>query len=182
MTALRFLGLVDNEGLPTVRLRQLASSRGTQRSEVLKQVSNSAFDFLADKSIDPQVATYAQLEEAFHDNYSVAGDVARKCIKFFISLQSDAGVSLSSFILKKSRAPRTTAGGKRKSSIRTDARTNRNDVVPQANGLFSGQNNWYEMVLAKFPTFDPTWPDDVKLKWFESFKQLLSKEASPDTE
>jgi hypothetical protein len=37
------------------------------------------------------------------------------------------------------------------------------------------------MVLAKFPTFDPTWSDEVKLKWFEAFDTLLKK-GSSDTE
>jgi hypothetical protein len=31
------------------------------------------------------------------------------------------------------------------------------------------------MVLEKFPTFDPTWSDDIKLKWFEAFDALLKR-------
>ncbi len=27
----------------------------------------------------------------------------------------------------------------------------------------------------KFPTFDPTWYDEVKLKWFEAFDKLLNR-------
>ena len=32
-------------------------------------------------------------------------------------------------------------------------------------------------LLKKFPDFDPAWPQDVKLKWFEVFCKLL--EALP---
>jgi len=177
MTALRFLGLIDGNGIPTTRLRQLASAKGAQRSEILKQVAYTSFDFLSGRSLDPQVATYAQLEEAFYNTYQVTGDVARKCIKFFISLESDAGVPLSTFIMKKSKSIRATSG-RRVTTKKTGAGTNWNSAIP----VLSDQTTWYEMVLAKFPTFDPTWPDDVKLKWFEAFEGLLKRDWVPGTE
>ena len=34
---------------------------------------------------------------------------------------------------------------------------------------------WDKMLLTKFPTFDPTWSDEVKLKWFEVFNKLLER-------
>ena len=27
--------------------------------------------------------------------------------------------------------------------------------------------------MSKFPQFDPAWPDDVKIKWFDAFKQMM---------
>lgn len=33
--------------------------------------------------------------------------------------------------------------------------------------------NWAEQLLAKFPQFDPAWPDDVKGKWFDAFDRLM---------
>jgi len=30
-------------------------------------------------------------------------------------------------------------------------------------------------MLAKFPTFDPNWSDEVKLKWFAAFDELLKR-------
>jgi len=162
------------------RLIQLVSARGGQRSDILKQVGYSAFDFLADRSLDPQVATYAQLEEAFYNDYNVAGDVARKCINFFINLESDAGIPLSPFIIKKSRI--TGAARRKRTSIRERVRTERNMAIAPATHRIPDQIIWYEMVLAKFPTFDPTWSDDVKLKWFEAFDSLLRRGLVSDTE
>ena len=181
MTALRFLGLFDGSGTPTTRLRQLVSAKGAQRSEVLKQIGYDAFDFLAERSLDPQVATYAQLEEAFYNMYQVTGDVARKCIKFFISLESDAGVPLSPFIMRKSKTIRANSGRKR-AVPKTGAGTNRNLEIPPTAGLIPAQVTWYEMVLAKFPVFDPDWPDDVKLKWFEAFGMLLKGDLASGNE
>ena len=173
ITALRFLGLIDNDNAPTTRLRHLVSSSGTQRAHVLNQVSTSAFDFILEKSIDPQVATYAQLEEAFSDTYGVTGDVARKCIKFFVSLRSDAGSTLSPFIMKRSRTRHTVSSKKR--IVKANARTSRNSTKPMGIDSDPSRLQWHEMVLAKFPTLDPNWSDEIKLKWFEAFDTLLKR-------
>ncbi|UCH43662.1 MAG: DUF5343 domain-containing protein [Dehalococcoidales bacterium] len=180
MTALRFLGLVDSGGIPTTRLRQLVAAKGMQRSETLKQIGNSAYNFLVDRSLDLQVATYAQLEEAFYQSYGVTGDVARKCIKFFVSLEGDAGISLSPFILKKSKTTRA-GSGRKKNAARKRERTSQNGGKLSAVRSIPDQNSWYEMVLAKFPSFDPGWPDDIKLKWFEAFESLLKRGLVSDT-
>jgi len=180
MTALRFLGLIDSDGIPQTRLRQLVSARGAQRSEILKQIAYTAFSFLAERSFDPQVATYSQLEEAFYNTYQVTGDVARKCIKFFVNLESDTGIILSPFIMKKSKTLRADSARK-KVPKKLSTGTIQNSAVSLEADSIPTQMTWYEMVLAKFPTFDPTWSDEVKLKWFEAFDTLLKK-GSSDTE
>lgn len=181
MTALRFLGLIDGYGTPMPRLEQLVSTRGSQRSDILKQMGFGAYDFLVGRSLDPQVATYAQLEKAFYNTYNVTGDVARKCIKFFIDLESDAGVPLSPSMMKKSKTMRAS-GGRKRTNTKEHDRTNRNMVISRTARSVPSQITWHEMVLAKFPTFDPTWSDDVKLKWFEAFDSLLKRELVSDTE
>lgn len=181
MTALRFLGLIDSNGVPMTRLRQLVNTMGTQRAEILKQIAYTAYSFLSARSLDPQVATYAQLEEAFYSTYQVTGDVTRKCIKFFVSLESDAGVLLSPFIMKRSKTIRVSAGRK-KATEKTGSRTNQNSSIPLIADSIPPQVAWWEMVLAKFPTFDPTWSEDVKLKWFEAFDTLLRRGLISGTE
>jgi hypothetical protein len=37
----------------------------------------------------------------------------------------------------------------------------------------TGTAAWAELLLAKFPEFDPAWTDDVKLKWFDAFDRLM---------
>ena len=95
-------------------------------------------------------------------------------IKFFISLENDAGVPLSQFIMRKSKTIR--ANGARKGAKKTAAAgTTRNQAIPPAVDQSSNQASWYDKVLEKFPTFDPAWPDEVKLKWFDAFDTLLKK-------
>jgi hypothetical protein len=174
MTALRFLGLVNGGGVPTIRLKQLVSATGTQRNEVLNQIARTAFDFLTELSLDPAMATYTQLEEAFSKTYEMTGDVNRKCIKFFLSLLSDAGVPVSPFLKKRSKAIRSGIGGKG-TTKKINTRTNRNSLTSSDSNLIPTLAIWYEMVLAKFPNFDPAWTDEVKLKWFEAFDSLLER-------
>ena len=174
ISALRFLNLVDASGLPTNRLKMLVAARGPQRNELLRQVTFEAFAPLMKAGLDPQNATYSQLEEIFHDNFDLSGDVSRKCIKFFIMLAGDAGVHLSSFITRRLKSPRT--GTNAKNTKKVPARTKRNEVVP--NGLEEVPNqvlSWEQLVLSKFPAFDPAWSDELKLKWFESYEELLKR-------
>ena len=174
MTALRFLGLINGGGIPTTRLRQLVSSTDTQRHEGLKQIARAAFDFLAERALDPGVATYAQLEEAFSSTYQMTSDVTRKCIKFLVNLLDDAGVFLSPFIVKRSKTIRSGAR-KKGTTKKISARTNGNLLVSSDLSQIPPHTTWYEMVLAKFPNFDPAWTDEVKLKWFEDFDILLDR-------
>lgn len=174
MTGLRFMGLIDGSGVPTIQLRQLVSATGTQRNEVLKQIARNAFSFITERSLNPEVATYAQLEEAFSDTYQMTGDVTRKCIKFFISLLNDARVPLSPYIVKRSKTMRSRSV-KKGTIKKTDTRTNKNLLVSSSSELVPSYSAWNEMVLAKFPNFDPAWSDDIKLKWFEAFDLLLKR-------
>jgi hypothetical protein len=34
--------------------------------------------------------------------------------------------------------------------------------------------SFQEMLLAKFPDFDPTWNDETKTKWFSNFETFMA--------
>jgi hypothetical protein len=40
------------------------------------------------------------------------------------------------------------------------------------------QSGVVEKLFAKFSDFDPSWPDDLKAKWFEGFDQFMKKAAT----
>ncbi len=180
MAALRFLNLVDGNGKPTDELKLVASARGEDRPKALKEITFEAYGFVLQSSLDLQNATYSQLEEVFHDNFQLTQDVGRKCIKFFISLASSAGTSLSPFVTKRVRSAHSSAGTTSSKGVlrKTGQKAMRNlaipmnlDGVPKNVQPSSGQS----MLLDKFPSFDPTWPDDVKIKWFSAFDELLKR-------
>ena len=179
MSALRFLNLVDANGKPTNQLRLIAASKGEQRTEALKEITWDAYDFVLRSSLDIQNATYSQLEEVFHDNFQLTADVGRKCIKFFISLASSAGTSLSPFVTKRVRLAHSSAGTISSKNVlrKTGQKPNRNLAIPQSQEIPEGASpsSIHAILLAKFPAFDPAWTDDVKAKWFTAFDELLKR-------
>jgi hypothetical protein len=171
MAALRFLGLIDADSAPTSRLRQLVQAEGAQRAEVLRQLASESFGFVLQESFDSQSATYAQLEEAFHSTFELTDSVRRKCVKFFVALASDAEIPLSSFITKRLRAVSSSAGTKQVIK-RRGLKANRNFIVPQGSEKIPAEMSWDKMLLTKFPTFDLSWSDEVKLGWLQAFDGL----------
>ncbi len=163
MAALRFLGLIDTDGIPTSQLRLLISARGDKRAELLRQIATESYNFALGGTFDFHLATYAQLEEVFHRNFELADDVNRKCIKFFVALANNAGIPLSPFITKRLRTLTTSAGTKAK---RKSAKPDQNSVI---------SHEIADELATKFPTFDPSWSDEVKLKWFDAFDKLLTR-------
>jgi hypothetical protein len=174
MAALRFLGLVDANGKPMERLKTLVAARGEQKSQLLRDVAYDAFSFVLRSSLELESATYSQLVEVFHNTFQLTDDVSRKCVKFFIAMVSDAGMSLSPFITKRTRSTHTGSGTKAIAK-KAGNRTNRNAIVPQHLEELPNQSSWNQLLLAKFPNFDPTWNDDIKSKWFAAFDEMLKK-------
>ncbi|HEY98006.1 MAG TPA: DUF5343 domain-containing protein [Dehalococcoidia bacterium] len=174
MAALRFLRLIDANGKPTEKLKPLVLAKGEQRTQILYEIATESFDFVLQSSIDLESATYAQLEEVFQNTFQLADDVCRKCVKFFIAMTTDAGMVLSPFITKRTRTTHAVSGT-RVTTKRNTKRTNQKVIVPQSHEVIPNQSSWNDMLLAKFPSFDPAWNDELKLKWFAAFDELLKR-------
>ncbi len=173
VAALRFLDLTDNNGFPTLKLRQLAGSRGSERAEIIRRIVREAYGFLAQDAPDPQTATYAQLDEAFRDNFQLAGEVVRKCIKFYISLATAGDIKLSPFVMSKTRNGR--GGSVSKKTGRKTADKKIGTEIPQDTPIIGSGNTMDKLLLDKFPSLDPNWSDDLKNKWFSAFNELLRR-------
>ncbi len=176
VAALRFLGLVDTEGVPTQRLKELVAARGAQRAQLLKNIAFEAFDFVLKGTLSPETATYAQLQEVFQNNFQLTGDVNRKCLKFFVALAGEAEIPLSPFIARKLRT--RAVSGTKPAIKKTKDRTIKNSIIPSQMASMPNISAWNGMLLEKFPVFDPSWSDEVKLKWFEAFDALLARERN----
>jgi hypothetical protein len=171
MAALRFLGLIDANGKPTEQLRPLVMARGEPRAKILRELAADAYDFVVTSPLDLESATYAQLGEVFSNTFKMTDDVSRKCVKFFIALSGDAGMPLSPFITQRTRA----SAGTKKVARKASGRTNRNALVPQVAEEIPKNLSWHNMLLSKFPDFDPSWSEEIKVKWFSAFDELLKK-------
>jgi hypothetical protein len=173
MAALEYLKLItptpDNK--PTEKLTRLINSEGPERQRILKEILTSSYTFLFKDGFDLQRTTLSELQEYF-TQAGVSGDTLRKSMAFFMKASKAAGLTISPHIKKDVGRPRGSTKEKRK-------------MIPKPNGLPSdpkdplgsqGQSiSLEQMLLSKFPSFDPEWPDDVKTKWFEGFNKLMEQ-------
>ena len=172
MAALRFMNLIDSKNVPTHHLRLLVVAVDEERKKRLKDLCGNCYSTIfTDTGLDLQTATYLQLEETFHSHYGIDGDVRRKCIKFFTSLATDAGIPLSKYITEKVRntpvntLPRVTV--KKivpKNSVPAE-------IPPPVKTL--EPNQLAEKLLVKFTSFPPDWNDDQKARWLEGFNFFM---------
>lgn len=175
MSALRYLSLADSLNKPTHHLKLLVAASGEEKTKRLRDIAHNAYSFLLNNSsIDIQSATYAQLEELFHDHCGVDGDVRRKCIKFFTSMSSDAGIPLSPHVTKKvrmTRGTKTTKSNVKKISYRNT----KIETLPQRMEMVPSHTDLLDRLMSKFPDYDIEWSDEQKLKWLESFTLFMQK-------
>lgn len=172
MSALRYLGLVSQHAVTTEKLASLVNSEGTERERVLSGILKEGYPFIfAEPAFDLQRATTGQLEEAFR-KVGASGETIRKCVAFFLGAAKAAGIQVSPYI-KTSGITRSPSNKSKKSSPVNNA----TDLPQQPEGFLASTvpplASWSQMLLAKFPSFDPGWPDGVKAKWFESFERLM---------
>jgi len=157
---LSFLGLMCEDNTPTNQLFRLVRSEETRRQEILTEITLKSYaDLFA--SADLTRATYSQAREYFN-SLGASGDIGRKCLKFFIGLACDADIPLSLHL--KQSAPR----GRHKVASSNELTTGKGKRFTR----YQSNRSWEDKMLDKFPTFDPAWPPELKMKWFEGFKLL----------
>jgi hypothetical protein len=116
MHALRFLGLIADDGRPTQRLTELVNAQGAgvwpeKLLELLRQEYAPMF------AIELETATPSHFNGAFRKAFPAADAVVQKCVTFFLYAASDAGVKISARVLK-GRKPRSLTPRKKPSSGR----------------------------------------------------------------
>src|SRR5271170_7452404 len=105
MHALRFLGLVEDDGRPTERLKELVKAHATGRwDETLLETLGQEYAQMF--AIDLETATPSHFNEAFRRSFPAADAVVQKCVTFFLYAANDAGVKISGRVLK-GRKPRS---------------------------------------------------------------------------
>jgi Family of unknown function (DUF5343) len=105
MHALRFLGLIEDDGLPRQRLKELVNAHGAGHwpEKLLELLQEGYAPMFA---IDLETATPSHFNEAFRRAFPAADAVVQKCVTFFLYAANDAGVKISGRVLK-GRKPRS---------------------------------------------------------------------------
>lgn len=186
LSALQYLGLIDEHGVSAQRLQALVNASDDDRPGALADVLRESYPtLLAATDFSLTNATQLQFNEKIK-GLGATGDTVRKCGAFFLQAVKAADLSVSPRLTtSKSTTPRRPPA--RRSTRKTDQNDNLSTQA-QGDAASSQQGNigtvsgasWQEMLLEKFPAFDPTWPDDVKTKWFDAFDKLMDRGSRLD--
>ena len=173
LSALRYLGLITEHGTPTERLTRLVHSEGSERQAALRDALTSAYPSLFDSEdhFKLETATAHQFEEQFK-RLNIRGDTVRKAQAFFIAAAKDADVPLSRYV--SGRGPGRPASKAPRPRVVNAGRTSRKpDETPPSNPPAPQAPTWAQLLLSKFPSFDPAWSPEVQSKWFDAFDRLM---------
>jgi hypothetical protein len=173
LAALRYLGLISPTGKHTERLDALVKSAGAEHASCLRKVLKDSYPFLF-SGFDLGRATPQEIEDKFSEA-GASGDTLRKCIAFFLSAAKAAEMQTSPFITRMRRRRRSPA-----IAIERDRKLIEGERSSKPHGQHIsdpgfGIANCAELLVEKFPQFDPTWSDETKATWFEAFQKLLKK-------
>ncbi len=169
MSALRFFSLIEGK-TPTPDLKRLAQSEGEDRKKIWREIFEKAFHPIM-RDLDLTTATAGMLHEKFREQ-DLNGETVNKCFSFFVAGAQDAGIPLAKHLEPGSR---NGGNGPRKARKPRAANTPTPAVVTLASS--QGQTaprSMSEMLLEKFPAFDPGWSEELKTKWFEGYEKLLN--------
>ncbi len=180
-TALRYLGMITENNIPTQLMRRYATGQETERQAALGEMLMAAYPFILDTdgSFSLSTATASQLREAFAENTTATGETLIRCMAFLKDAAQDAGFKVSPFILqKKSRTPgvrkRNTVAPSReeKSAERTSKEMPpaHHSAAPsfpaQASLLLSG-------LFQRLPKPGTVWPHDERERWVQTLNNVL---------
>ena len=96
MSALKFLGLIDDAGVPSPALVALAVPDEEERKKQFEIVLRERYAPLF--ALDLTKVTPTQLSQEMNATYGVSGDTREKAIRFFLGAAHYLGVSLSRFV------------------------------------------------------------------------------------
>ena len=121
MTAMRFLGLMDQSSKPTNQLAALVKAHGTPEwPKALRPVLEAAYAPIF--AINLETATPNEFTAAFARAFpaATAESVIKRCIAFFLPAAQDAGIQISRRILT-GRKPRAAGTGPRRKAPKAPA-------------------------------------------------------------
>lgn len=168
--ALRFFDLIEPDGKPKESLARLVNSEGAERKKLLKEMTLRAYDFFFSSSLDLNNATGKQVEELFGE-HGVQGETARKAISLLLLFAKETEIKMSPHL----KVPRTRRSASRRRSGQNDQNGGDESVSTVETKL-----SWEQMLLSKFPSFDPNWPEETQKRWFDAFEKLMKQ--SEETE
>lgn len=169
INALKYLEIIDSEGVPTDRLMQL---QGGEYVENLGRIVKQAYTNLFER-INLKDATLETIHNYFLTQ-GAAPSVAAKCGRFFIGICKEAGIEISLALAttqsggRRRLLPAAVKSQEQRKRRRPRSRAEREDAV---SALLEAKLRLFE----KLPKFDASWkPETIELV-FKEFHRLADR-------
>lgn len=166
---LKFFGLIDDDGLPSKQLSELAAASDSEWKDYLQVMLQEKYPGLINglDNTSPKL-----LREQFIETFTNIGpSLVEPSIRFLVSAARDADVSVSPLLTtRKPRSP----GAPRKH--RTSRIPKQNVIEDEAKvpSHASDEQSFRMALMDKFPSFDPSWGEAQQQAWFEAYGKLLA--------
>lgn len=177
ISALKYLNIIDSEGIPTDKFR-LLQTRGEELKRNLGDTIREAYSELLNV-VDLETAT----PEIIHNYFLAQGvkaGVAGKCTGFFISIAREAGMALSPELESPVRAPKgkppvTVRAPKRKALKlqRETAEEKEKPIVEAGRELTLLEAK--SRLLERLPAFDSNWDSEAIKEVISGFHTLIDR-------
>jgi hypothetical protein len=163
ISALKFFDFTDDSGKPLPALESFIESEEQDRKKAWREIFDKAYGPLI-SGLDLARATPGELSERFAAQ-GLSGETLGKCHSFFAAAAEDAGVVLADHlkVRAKSSGPRKSRKGRNGGP---------SDNLPEPPAA-PNQKTMREMLLEKFPEFNPDWSEEIQAKWFVGFEKLM---------
>ena len=113
LSALKFLGLIEDDGTPTSAMAELAVPDEETRKKVLDRIVRERYSALFE--LDLTKATPAQLQEKMQEHYRVRGTTRDRAVRFFLGAAEYLDIPLSQYFSARGSAGATNSSPRRKS-------------------------------------------------------------------
>jgi Family of unknown function (DUF5343) len=184
-TAMRYLGMISENGIPTLYLREYVSGQEEERKAALFKMLMASYPFLFDTDHDVNggafhisTGTSQLLRETMEANTSATGETLGRCIAFVKEAAQDAGFKVSPYITQKSA--RSSGGGRRRNVKKaTPAPEPTAPNVPAAAHVpkaasFAAQSSLMLMGLFhRLPAPGNKWSHDERERWVQTLQNVL---------
>jgi len=171
ISALKFLGLIDENNNTNEELKLLVESEGEEKEKIIKRIIYSSYPFLFDGDFI-STATTQGVEEKFRET-GISGETISRSILFFMHFAKEANIRISEYIQPYKGKSRSRMN-KRKEAEQQGIEDEQSEPISTQ----SSQNPNQKVIadfISKFPEFNPEWELDAQKSWYDAYSQMYEK-------
>lgn len=173
ISSLKFLNLIDDNGVPNTRFVALVKAPDEVRTGILEGIIKDGYPSLFKGSVDLANMTAGQFDEHMRNEYGVSGSTVDKIAAFFISACKMAGIPLSTHLAARKPVSVSTSAKKSAKQRKADVTTS-DDAEESPPIAASAKALEYQLIdLMSEPDID----DEVKKSIWSLVQYLTARKA-----